>query len=1378
MNNDRSKLPESQTLPSSSTRKETGGVGYDCQVSRGAKRGSYSTDLGREYLIDPTYEINERREKDQRVLAELSSRHKQNIDEDSKTSQLDERSKDTLNKNEDRTKTEEVSESSTGEHAHTSGQQFSSNLNDKITNETCRQDSKVAIKSEAALREFAPKRPDELVKRATLFGSSLVDLCHCSNRLASEPDQVIPVSQETKPEAQRNEAAHGSQDCPRKTSSMNQKVHLEDKQRKSDSASVPLKQTSTSGAQDSELHKEEEATKSVSASMVHQHVHGCGYTNFCSSLSSFRPRSSSLSVARSSDIVAARTVSKQVSFKPVAVKNVERDQNLNMVSVCSNSKQARVENLSQTSLSDEIGRNRAISTSKHHPRSQTNFVRENDAKITNKLVLHPRRSDPLKISEKYSTPGDCETGNSLEKVVADEDNMRQIVGIGANENIETEFDQEAANRVQWKSKTSSVTCDSDEYDSDCQESQSISLTDEDSKRQFSAPSGFRERNEAAENNNSERVELHARSRRSQSVGNKGFRQDGGEPIERYGGNELNLEALIVESWLDEHLQFAHDYFLRKASRQLIDDWLALNSKPDETKTNPRSDSHIDSLISRRVAQFHLNGKSLHEAPPKSDRPDECRDAPVFTNQGSFSAQNSLKCRPLRSNSQSGGTMLNSYLSCASTMNPVRKISATDFETRTGNILLRPMLSTTPDGRLTFLSQTNFNTEPVSESGPNLRAETQNIKRKQSSASHGHPNVFDTKQGRTVFESEPSKKTQSEGEDHHPSDGNQDTLQSEISEFDSSQDSLEHDSDDEDLNGEVKLIFELVKNICNDLDIRTLLHKILKNIAILINADRSSLFLVAGTPDDPNRHLVSQLFNVDQDSAVEEPTDCIVIPWGKGLVGYVAESGESVNIANCYEDPRFTDSVDQRTGYLTKHMLCAPIFDKRGEIVGVAQVINKRDGNAFTKNDEIKFKRYLQFCGIGLRNAQSFEHCQLENRRNQVLLDLARMVFEEQSSIEQVVYRIMLHTQSLLDCERCQVLLIDSDKDDIDSQLRDLNGPACSMRRRDETTSSINQCATDERPKEWKPQCQYREQSPPSGNDKKALPENLIKHNSVNIDGGHLPSGQKEKLSPELFSLVFDLECDGDNDPRVYNCKDINKSQDNISTSRVKNFPINIGITGYVALTGETLNIEDAHSNDRFDASVDEGSDFKHRSILCMPIRNGRRQIIGVSQLINKKNGKPFNKNDEDLFEAFSIFCGLGIQNTLMYERVLKIMAKQRVTFEVLSYHATAPLEEAKKLNQEIIPSCFALNLTSLKFNDFSLDDQSMLKSCIRFFLDLDLIRRFQIDKLVFCNWVLSVQKNYRKVTYHPIVGKYRPLGSRMGVDISCRRTISLPRVLN
>lgn len=120
-----------------------------------------------------------------------------------------------------------------------------------------------------------------------------------------------------------------------------------------------------------------------------------------------------------------------------------------------------------------------------------------------------------------------------------------------------------------------------------------------------------------------------------------------------------------------------------------------------------------------------------------------------------------------------------------------------------------------------------------------------------------------------------------------------------------------------------------------------------------------------------------------------------------------------------------------------------------------------------------FASYLQFCGIGLRNAQLYAKSQLEVKRNQVLLDLARMIFEEQSTIEHMVLRILTHMQSLIQCQRVQILLV-------------------------------------------------------------------------------------HKASKGSFSRVFDFEAN-----------DVNRNETNARTSPFESrFPINIGVTGYVATTGE------------------------------------------------------------------------------------------------------------------------------------------------------------------------------------------------------------------
>ncbi|XP_077546294.1 dual 3',5'-cyclic-AMP and -GMP phosphodiesterase 11-like [Haemaphysalis longicornis] len=574
-----------------------------------------------------------------------------------------------------------------------------------------------------------------------------------------------------------------------------------------------------------------------------------------------------------------------------------------------------------------------------------------------------------------------------------------------------------------------------------------------------------------------------------------------------------LEEARVEAWLDEHPAFVGDYFMRKASRKVVDSWLLAHAVPQ-------------SVVQQQGQQ---QGPSCSPGDPAGGS--------VLAAAHSLSSSSSS----LNGGSSSGAA--------ANISPPMRKISACEFDRGSP---LRPIVQTSFDGTPTFLT---------------LPAAAEGLQTGVSGIPGGSGAVRPKRRSRQELQA---------------------------------------------LN-ERELIFELVKDICNELDIRQLCHKILQNVTVITDADRCSLFLVHGDRDSTaGRCLVSQLFDVSCRSTLDQVRyEEVRVPWGSGIVGYVAQSKEAVNIPDCYNDCRFNKSIDLRTGYRTRCMLCMPIFDRDGEVIGVAQVINKKgksENDVFNSNDEKVFSEYLQFCGLVLRNAQLYERSELENKRNQVLLDLARMVFEEQSTIEQVVYRIMTHMQSLLECERCQVLLVDHET--------------------------------------------------------------------------------------------------------------------------------------------KILNIPDAYKDDRFDPKVDEGSSFRHRSILCIPIYNANRLVLGVAQLINKLNGEPFNKNDEQLLEAFAIFCGLGIQNTQMYEKVVKAMAKQRVTLEVLSYHASAPLEEALKLSECMLPSMQSLRLQDYKFNDFSLDDDGMLKACLRIFLELDFLNRFHIEYLVLCRWLLSVKKNYRKVSYH------------------------------
>src|SRR5215831_15411862 len=71
------------------------------------------------------------------------------------------------------------------------------------------------------------------------------------------------------------------------------------------------------------------------------------------------------------------------------------------------------------------------------------------------------------------------------------------------------------------------------------------------------------------------------------------------------------------------------------------------------------------------------------------------------------------------------------------------------------------------------------------------------------------------------------------------------------------------------------------------------------------------------------------------------------------------------------------------------------------------------------------------------------------------------------------------------------------------------------------------------------------------------------------------------------------------------------------------FPIGVGIAGDVARTRKTANIPDAHRDPRFNPDFDKQTNYRTRSMLCLPLINTEDRLVGVIQTLNKKNGEVF-----------------------------------------------------------------------------------------------------------------------------------------------------------
>ncbi|MBA4407223.1 hypothetical protein C0389_08120 [bacterium] len=139
-----------------------------------------------------------------------------------------------------------------------------------------------------------------------------------------------------------------------------------------------------------------------------------------------------------------------------------------------------------------------------------------------------------------------------------------------------------------------------------------------------------------------------------------------------------------------------------------------------------------------------------------------------------------------------------------------------------------------------------------------------------------------------------------------------------------------------------------------------LNEVLKNIVSvgieLTNADRGTLYLV-----EKNKDEIWSLVATGSDTLE------IRMKMGEGLAGYVAQSGKTVNIKDVTKDSRFNSGYDELSGYKTKSMICFPVKNIDGVVVGVLQLLNNRDGH-FTDRDE-KFLTALSIhSAIAINNA--------------------------------------------------------------------------------------------------------------------------------------------------------------------------------------------------------------------------------------------------------------------------------------------------------------------------------------------------------------------------------------------------------------------------
>ena len=168
--------------------------------------------------------------------------------------------------------------------------------------------------------------------------------------------------------------------------------------------------------------------------------------------------------------------------------------------------------------------------------------------------------------------------------------------------------------------------------------------------------------------------------------------------------------------------------------------------------------------------------------------------------------------------------------------------------------------------------------------------------------------------------------------------------------------------------------DVVSDVTSELELGSLLKKVMAEATRMLNADRSTLFM----NDEKTNELFSRV-------AMGDGIGEIRLPNKVGIAGAVFASGTTINIPYAYADLRFNPAFDKQTGYFTRSILCVPVINKDGKCIGVTQVLNRR-GGPFTDEDETRLKAFTAQVSIALENAKLFEDVQNMQSYNESMLE--------------------------------------------------------------------------------------------------------------------------------------------------------------------------------------------------------------------------------------------------------------------------------------------------------------------------------------------------------------------------------------------------------
>lgn len=193
----------------------------------------------------------------------------------------------------------------------------------------------------------------------------------------------------------------------------------------------------------------------------------------------------------------------------------------------------------------------------------------------------------------------------------------------------------------------------------------------------------------------------------------------------------------------------------------------------------------------------------------------------------------------------------------------------------------------------------------------------------------------------------------------------------------------------DLESAIKLVqrmrnyIRITATLINCVLVEELANLIIKDACQIMDCDRASIFIYDNISDMLVVH-----------TAVGVQRNDIKIPKNFGIIGYCFLKGEIIRVDDAYSDSRFNKEFDNKSNYITKTLLAAPLKDINGVTYGVIQAINKNNNLKFTDDDEEIIHLFaLQISQI-MKNANA-------NDENVTYIAKLKMIISFRDEIEKI-----------------------------------------------------------------------------------------------------------------------------------------------------------------------------------------------------------------------------------------------------------------------------------------------------------------------------------------------------------------------------------------